>query len=61
MAYQVIITNGTVYVTAFVAYITGLWSPTLNFISVLFGIGILVDSILTVFYAFCVLFPLNNK
>ncbi len=57
MAYQAIITNGTVYVIAFAAYITGFWSPTYNSILIIFGIGILVDSILTVFYAFRVLFP----
>jgi Na+-driven multidrug efflux pump len=57
MAFQAIITNGTVYVVAFLAYITGLWSPTYNSILIIFGIGILVDSILTVFYAFRVLFP----
>jgi Na+-driven multidrug efflux pump len=60
-AYQAIITNGTVYVIAFVAYLTGLWSPTFNSILVLFGIGILVDSILTVYYAFRVLFPLGPR
>ena len=57
MAYQAIITNGTVYVAAFVAYIAGVWSPTFNSILIIFGIGILVDSLLTVFYAFRVLFP----
>ncbi len=59
-AYQAIITNGTVYVIAFVAYLTGLWSPSFTSILVLFGIGILVDSILTVFYALRVLFPRNT-
>jgi Na+-driven multidrug efflux pump len=57
MAYQAIITNGTVYVIAFIAYILGYWSPTFNSILIIFSIGILVDSILTVFYAFRVLFP----
>ena len=56
-AYQAIITNGTVYVVDFAAYLTGVWLPTFNSIMILFGIGILVDSILTVFYAFRVLFP----
>lgn len=55
-AYQAIITNGTVYVVAFLTYLTGFWTPTFNSILILFGIGILVDSILTVFYAFRVLF-----
>ena len=56
-AYQAIITNGTVYVVAFVAYLIGLWEPTFTSILILFGIGILVDSILTLYYAFRVLFP----
>jgi len=57
MAYQAIITNGTVYVVAFLAYLTGLWTPTFTSTLILFGIGIVVDSILTVYYAFRVLFP----
>ena len=60
MAYQAIITNGTVYVIAFLAYIAGIWSPTFNSILILFSIGIIVDSILTVFYALCVLYPRRN-
>ncbi|MFC1907460.1 MATE family efflux transporter [Chloroflexota bacterium] len=56
-AYQAIITNGTVYVIAFIAYLTNLWTPTFTSILILFGIGILVDSLLTVFYALRVLFP----
>ena len=59
MAYQAIITNGTVYVGAFVVYVAGLWSPTFTSILILFGIGTLVDSILTLFYAFRGLFPRN--
>jgi len=59
-AYQAIITNGTVYVIAFVAYLVGLWSPTFTSILILFGIGIIVDSIFTVYYAFRVLFPRNE-
>ena len=58
-AYQAIITNGTVYVVAFVAYLTGLWEPTFTSILILFGIGILVDSILTVYYAIRVLYQKN--
>jgi len=60
MAYQAIITNGTVYVIAFIAYLTDAWTPTFTSIMILFGIGIVVDSILTVFYAFRVLFPKNR-
>ena len=61
MAYQAIITNGTVYVIAFMAYIMGYWSPTFNSIMILFSIGILVDSILTVFYALRVLYPRKEQ
>ena len=57
MAYQAIITNGTVYVIAFLLYLTSVWTPTFTSIMILFGIGIVVDSILTVYYAFRVLFP----
>jgi len=56
MAYQAIITNGMVYVIAFIAYVMGYWMPTFNSILILFSIGILVDSVLTVFYAFRVLY-----
>jgi Na+-driven multidrug efflux pump len=56
-AYQAIITNGSVYVIAFAAYLTNLWTPTFTSILILFGIGIVVDSILTVYYALRVLFP----
>ena len=59
-AYQAIITNGTVYVVAFLAYLMGYWTPTFTSIMILFGIGIVVDSILTVYYAFRVLFPKQN-
>ncbi|MBI4297312.1 MAG: MATE family efflux transporter [Chloroflexi bacterium] len=57
MAYQSIITNGTVYVAAFSAYIAGVWTPTFNSILWLFSMGILVDSALTLYLAFHVLFP----
>jgi Na+-driven multidrug efflux pump len=59
MAYQAIITNGVVYVLAFIAYLMGVWTPTFNSILILFSIGIIVDSLLTVFYAFRVLYPRN--
>ena len=54
-AYQAIITNGTVYVIAFILYLTEVWTPTFTSIMILFGIGIVVDSILTVYYALRVL------
>lgn len=60
MAYQAIITNGTVYVIAFVAYLAGLWTPSYTSILILFSIGILVDSILTIFYVVRVLYPRHS-
>jgi Na+-driven multidrug efflux pump len=57
LAYQAILTNGTVYVIAYVLYLTRLWTPDFTSVLVLFSIGIVVDSILTVFYALRVLYP----
>ena len=59
-ACQAIITNGSVYVIAFILYLTNIWSPSFTSILILFGIGILVDSILTVYYAFRVLYRQNT-
>ena len=53
---QAIITNGTVYVSAFVLYLTGLWSPTFEGVMVLFALGILVDSILTIAFLLKILY-----
>jgi Na+-driven multidrug efflux pump len=60
-AYQAIITNGTAYVVAFILYLTGVWTPTFTSILILFGIGIVIDSILTVYYAIRVLYPRKSK
>ncbi len=51
MAYQSIITNGTVYAAAFLLYVAGLWEPDYLSVMLLFGLGILVDSILTTLFA----------
>jgi hypothetical protein len=59
MAYQALLTNGTVYVIAFIAYIGGLWIPSYTSILLLFGAGILVDSLLTVYYAVRVVYQRN--
>jgi len=56
-AYQAIITNGTAYVIAFILYLAGAWTPSFTSVLILFGIGIIIDSILTVYYAWRVLFP----
>ena len=48
MAYQSILTNGTVYFAAFLLYVSGTWE--VEGVMVLFALGILVDSLLTLFY-----------
>ena len=50
MAYQSVLTNGTVYLVAFLLYAAGLWQPTFESVMALFALGILVDSFLTVFF-----------
>lgn len=55
MAYQSILTNGTVYVIAFLLYVTDIWDVTYVGIMVLFALGILVDSILTLWFLWRVL------
>ena len=50
MAYQSVLTNGTVYLVAFLLYITGTWHPTFESVMGLFALGILVDSFLTMFF-----------
>ena len=50
MAYQSILTNGTVYVIAFLLYVTNVWDPTYVGIMILFALGILVDSVLTLWF-----------
>ena len=48
LAYQALITNGTIYVVAFLLYVTEVWTPTFEGMMGLFALGILVDSILTI-------------
>lgn len=50
MAYQAFLTNGTVYVAAFLLYVTGAWNVTFQSVMLLFSLGILVDSILTLYF-----------
>ena len=50
LAYQSIITNGTVYLVAFLLYVTGVWTPTFEGVMMLFALGIVTDTILTVFF-----------
>jgi Na+-driven multidrug efflux pump len=61
IAYQNVITNGLVYGGAFVAYVTGLWVPTFTSIMILFASGIVVDSILTTYYAWIAMWPRQKE
>ena len=56
LAYQSVLTNGSVYLIAFLLYATGAWTPTFEGVMVLFSLGILVDSFLTVFFLAKVLY-----
>ena len=56
MAYQALLTNGTVYLAAFLLYASGAWAPTFEGVMVLFSLGILFDSFLTVFFVIKVLY-----
>ena len=50
LAYQSILTNGSVYLVAFLLYISGAWEVSFEGVMVLFSLGILVDSFLTLFF-----------
>lgn len=54
--YKSLITNSTVYFTAYFLYQLEIWQPTFVSILVLFGIGILVGAVLTIYYAYKVLY-----
>ena len=56
MAYQSVLTNGTVYLVAFLLYAGGVWQPTFESVMALFALGILVDSFLTVLFLLNVLY-----
>ena len=56
LAYQALLTNGTVYLAAFLLYKTGAWEVTFEGVMVLFALGILVDSILTLYFLIKVLY-----
>ena len=49
LAYQSFLTNGTVYLAAFLLYLTGAWTVTFESVMLLFSLGILVDSVLTLY------------
>ncbi len=56
LAYQSLLTNGTVYLSAFLLYAFGIWDVTFEGVMVLFSLGILVDSFLTVAFLIKVLY-----
>ena len=56
LAYQSLLTNGTVYLAAFLLYAVGAWSPSFEDVMVLFSLGILVDSLLTASFLVRVLY-----
>lgn len=47
MLFESIVTNGIYYGIAFIMYLTGVWTPTLMGIALLFGIGNAFDSIVS--------------
>lgn len=56
LAFQAVITNGTVYLIGFLLYVTDIWTVSFEGVMVLFSLGILVDSILTVIFLVKVLY-----
>jgi Na+-driven multidrug efflux pump len=61
IAFQNVITNGVVYGGAFIAYLTGYWTPSFTSIMVLFATGIVVDSLLTTYYAWIAMWPRQKQ
>ena len=58
MLFESVVTNTIYYGTAFILYITGVWTPTLIGIALLFGIGNAFDTIVS---ACAYIFLLKNK
>ena len=51
LAFKTLWTNGLVYLTAYLLFLSGFWEPVFTEILLLFGIGILVGTFFTVYYA----------
>lgn len=47
MFFESIVTNSMYYGVAFILYVTGVWTPTLTGIALLFGIGVAFDSVVS--------------
>ena len=56
MAYQSLLTNGTVYLLGFALYAFDIWEPTFEGVMLLFSLGILMDSLLTVLFLLKILY-----
>jgi Na+-driven multidrug efflux pump len=56
LAYQAVLTNGTVYAIAFLLYVTDVWEVTFEGVMVLFSLGILLDTMLTVLFLLKILY-----
>ena len=59
MLFESVVTNAVYYGAAFILYITGVWTPSLIGIALLFGIGNLFDSIIS-FVAYVYLIKKEN-
>ena len=47
MLFESVVTNSVYYGTFFILYLTGVWTPTLIDIALMFGIGNAFDSIVS--------------
>lgn len=47
MLIESVVTNTVFYGAAFVLYLTGVWTPTLTGIALLFGLGMTFDSVVS--------------
>ncbi len=61
LAYQSVLTNGSVYLVGFMLYAFDVWNPTFEGVMVLFSLGILVDTFLTLFFLVRILYYQPEK
>ena len=61
MAYQSLCTNISVYGVAFFLYALEFWMPTFISVMLLFAIGIAIDTILTAFFAWYILYAKESN
>ena len=61
MAWQALLTNGTVYLIAYFLYLGKFWVPSFDSVLILFGIGIVVDSFLTLYFVKKVFSEMGKK